>query len=100
MAASSQLSKVSGNLLNLYDDELSGFQRCKAHLDVDYPEIAIILSGSFSVTLYEEGLVRRGSLEGTLTEEAHHESIEIEPDFGPEWFVVRFKHHPLRASVE
>src|SRR6185436_3819176 len=60
---------LSGHLLYADDDELGGLERRESDVDVDDPEVDVILGRRVLVALHEVGLFRGAALEGALPEE-------------------------------
>ena len=57
---------LSGDLLDLDDDELRRFQRREADDDVDHAAIDVVLGRGFAVAFDEIGFLRRFALERAL----------------------------------
>src|SRR5439155_4202288 len=91
---------LASHLLALDHHKFSGFLRGKANQDVDDAQIDVVLRRSFLVALHKIGFGRRLSLESALAEEVLHEGADVEPDLGPQGFVIRLEYHPLQSAVE
>src|SRR5260370_10727565 len=93
-------SCLTGQLLDLDDDELCGLERSKAHEDVHDAQVLISGSRGLAVALHKVGLTRRCALKSTLPEQALHECTDIQSNLGPERFVVWLEHDPLRSAEQ
>ena len=91
---------LAGHLLDLYDDEFSRFQGCKAHQNIDNPEVDIRLWCRFTIAFDKVSLFGGRSLESPLPEKAMHEGTDIEPDLRPQGLVIRLENDPFGASVK
>src|SRR3954466_9690361 len=67
---SSSLRSQPRHLLKADDDELGGLQGREADDDVDDARVDVVLRGRFVVALDEIRLLRRGTLERPLAEQA------------------------------
>src|SRR5262249_33565672 len=91
---------LSGDLLNLDDNELSRLERRKAHDDVNDALVDVVLRCGFPVALDEVRLSRRRALERSLLKQILHERANIEAYLRPEWLIVWLEHDPLSATVQ
>src|SRR4029077_17950181 len=90
---------LPGELLDLDDDKFGRFEWCKADKDIHDAVINVGFCRGFAVTLSEICCGRRCSLKRTLSEEAFHKRLDLEPDLGPKRFNVRLKHNPLNSAI-
>src|SRR5688572_9183133 len=91
---------LSRNLLDLDDDELSRFQRCEADVVVDDSQIDIVLSCRAAIAANKVRVARRSTLESTFAKESLHERTDVQSNLGPQRFIVRFEHNPMRSAIQ
>src|ERR1700745_4325444 len=91
---------LASNLLDLNDDELSWLQRSESNQDVNHAAVDIVLRGRFVVALDEISLLLARTLKCSLDEQILHKGAHIEPDLGPETFVIGLEHNKLGPAVE
>src|SRR5215213_1809781 len=99
-AYAADLCRVSRLLADRQDHELRWPQRREPNADGHDARIHLGLGVGLTVTLDEERLRRRLTLEGAAAEQIQHEGPDIQPQAGPQVFVVGFEHRPLDAVVE
>src|SRR6202044_1571103 len=76
--------RLAGELGDRDDDELRRQQRCKSDDDVDDAVFDVGLRRRLAVALHRERLAWRGTLEGTLVEQAEHEGVDADADRRPQ----------------
>ena len=53
-----------------------------------------------AIALNKVGLLRRGTLEGSLQEQPLHEGADVEANLAPQPLVIGFEDDPLRAVIQ
>jgi len=74
---------LAGDLLNLDDHELGGFEGRKANDDIDYAAIDVVLRGGFTIALDEIGFLWSFSLKCALAKKILHEGADVQPNLRP-----------------
>src|ERR1700722_12954510 len=92
--------ELAGELLDMDQDELGGFERSEADQDVHDSPVDVVLGVVVLVALDQVCLLGTSSLEHALAEQRVHERAHVEPDGGPQRLVVRLEHHPLGTAVQ
>src|SRR5580704_11246527 len=91
---------LTSHLLDLNDNKLRWFQRCKPDQNVHYSQVLVGRCGGFAVALYKVGSLRGASLKRTLTKQGLHESPDVQTDLSPQRLVVGLEHYPLSALIQ
>jgi hypothetical protein len=68
---------LPGYLLDLDDDKLRRFERCKSHQYVDDAEVDVVLSSGFFVTLDEVSFARCLALKCSLAKQILHKGAKV-----------------------
>src|SRR6266851_3205914 len=91
---------LTGDLLDLDNNELGGLERREANQDVHDAQVDIVLRGRLAVAFDKVCIFGSLALECSQAEQIMHERADIEANLRPQRLVVRLENDPLQAAIQ